>query len=74
MCVKKVIVGRGQSFKWKEGLPLKKNVLKSTSYPLPLASKTSFTNGMDNLREHQLSSVYLFVLKTDHTEAQPLGL
>ncbi len=48
MCVKKFRVGTGQyleSVKWIEGFTTwgKKNVLESTSFLQPLASKTSFT-------------------------------
>ncbi len=40
----KVKVGTGQYYKWIEGFTTKKkNVLESTSYLLPLANKTSFT-------------------------------
>jgi hypothetical protein len=41
--VEKVRVGAGQYFEWIErGSPLRENVLESISYPLLLASKTSF--------------------------------
>ncbi len=44
--------------------PDSKNILEATSYLLPLASestKADFMNGIQNLREHQLSSVHLVV-------------
>jgi hypothetical protein len=44
-----------------EGLYHFKNVLESTSYLIPLAIKPVFLNGMQNLCEHQLSSVSLVV-------------
>jgi hypothetical protein len=46
------------------GFTTSKIVLESISYLLPLASKTSFTEWfgfMENLREHQISSVCLVV-------------
>jgi hypothetical protein len=43
MCVKKVKVGAVQDSKWIEGFTTKKNVFERTSYLLPLASETSFT-------------------------------
>jgi hypothetical protein len=43
VCQKRSELGQINILNGKRALPLTKNVLKSTSYLLPLASKTSFT-------------------------------
>jgi hypothetical protein len=57
---KEVRIETGQYDKSLRTLPLEKNVLESTSYLLPLKPVNPvLLNGMQNLREHQLSSVCL---------------
>jgi hypothetical protein len=50
-------LGQGNILNGKRALALRKNLLESTSYLLPLPVKPVSLNVMQNHREHQLSSV-----------------